>query len=138
MNSCESGKYISSEPPIEEEIQESVHETSDKVSLSSLPPLSQPSLKRSIAPEPPIPPPHGNISYRPITPNSEVLGSLLDDINNDLEKYKTSNLGLYTGINCTDSVANELQHTISFYRKQGRNRRTDVPVTEIGNIFLHL
>uniref|UniRef100_A0A915D750 Anillin homology domain-containing protein n=1 Tax=Ditylenchus dipsaci TaxID=166011 RepID=A0A915D750_9BILA len=32
---------------------------------------------------------HGSCDYRPITPNCEIIGNLMDDINSDLEKYRT-------------------------------------------------
>lgn len=137
-DNCESDKCSPSKILKEEETKDSLQVTDLKLTQSNLPPLPQSSLKRCIAPEPPSSLLHSykNINYRPITPNSDVLGSLLDDINNDLEKYNSSNITFSSGTNQSDSVSNELQHTISFYRKQGRSRRTDVPVTEIGNFFI--
>lgn len=65
--------------------------------------------------------------FRAVTPNSEIVGSLMEAINEDFEKNYTPKSRrvakqVYLGEDESDSRPldkNSLTHTISFYRRQG-------------------
>lgn len=63
---------------------------------------------------------------RPITPKTEIVGNLLEDINSDLAKYSAKSRAARVeaaGFHNYNDTKNTLLHTISFYRKQESAKR---------------
>jgi hypothetical protein len=80
--------------------------------------------------------PHGS-SYRPVTPNTDILGSLWDDINRELEKCKANKTeGGNTSPKSHHNTDRPAVHTLSNYRRLTRPMSQDYDI--IIGIIYHL